>query len=813
MHELGRQLWTATRSLGRKPGFTAIVVLTLALGIGANTAVFSVVNALLLRQMPAADLDTLVAVFTTDRRGEPLTSSYLDAQDLASLDDVFSGAAAHRMFWVGYAEPGGNRIVPCEFAAANYFSVLGVQPALGRTFRPEEDKVGAEPVAVVSHAFWRQRLAAEAAVLGRTLTINGRQVRVVGVAPSSFRGPITGIAIDLWLPLTSQATLLPGGGQELEQRGSRSLAVHARLLPGVTLAAARARVASLSERLAKEYPDSNRDRSFTVLPAGSVHFVPMVDRMMAPIAALLLLLPTLVLLVACSNVGSLLLAHAAARRREIAVRASLGANRRRLATLLLGESAMLALAGTVLGGLVAWAGVRALLAFQPPLPVPITLEVPLDLRVLGFALAVSLLTLIVFGLAPARRAAQTQVVAALRGEEAALGSGRRLTMRRVLVGVQVAASVLMLLGAGWFIRSLGRAQDVDPGFEVEHALVLTPGLMFTHRSPAESRALLDTLATRVAVLPGVRTVGLASRLPLGAGVSTVDFYLEGQPADPRTAPEVDFTSVGPGTLDALGIPVLRGRGIDATDTESSARVAVVSEAMARRFWPDREALGQRFRTHPDGDPIEVVGVVRDLKVRTLGETPRPYVILPLAQDRFEIVSLVARTAGDPRPLVEAARRELESLDRTLPVMEARPMAEYLSLSLFPTRLAVSLLSAFGALGLGLACLGLYGLVSHAAAQRSREIAIRMAMGSTAGKVLSLVAREGLGLVLGGALAGLVLAAVVAGPVSRLLVGVSPFDPLSLLGLLAVLAGTAVAACLVPARRASRVDPMTVLRAE
>lgn len=802
------------RSLARRPGFTAVVVLTLALGIGANTAVFSVVNALLLRPMPAADLETLAVIFTNDRKGEPLTSSYPDARDIAGLSDVFSGVTAHRYFFVSQSEGGDNRVVPCQLTTANYFSVLGLQPALGRGFTPDEDVVGSTaPVAIVSHAYWQQQLGGDPGALGKVLTINGRAVPVVGVAPPDYRGPVTGIAVDLWLPLAASPELLPRRGDNVEQRGSRSLAVHGRLRPGVTIAQARTRLEALAARLGQEYPETNRDRGFTVLPAGEVHFVPMVDKMLAPIAALLMLLPGLLLLVACSNVGSLILSRTMARRREVAIRASLGATRMRLASLVLLEAAVLAVAGAVLGGLLAWLGVRALLAVQPSMSVPIRFDVPVDVRVLGFTLLASLVTMAVAGLTPARRTAQTVIVPALRGEEAALGRGRRLTFRRLLVGVQVAASVTLLVGAGWFVRSLGKAQNVDPGFETEHAVILNPGLIFSNRDEAEIRALVDELTRRVGALPGVTGATVVSNVPLGAGVSTIDFFQDGVAVEERDAPEVDYTLLGSDAFTTLRIPIVRGRAIGAGDGAGSARVAVVSEALAKRFWPDREPLGQRFRTRPGGQPIEVVGVARDIKVRTLGEAPRPFVYLPFAQRFDDMLFLVAATDGDPAGLLASVRQEVLAVDPSTAIMELTTMRAYLQLSLFPTRVTATMLTVFGALGLALACLGLYGLVSHSAAQRSREVAIRVAMGSSSPQVLALVAREGIVLVVIGAAAGLVLAMALSRPVSAFLVGVSPFDPFAFAGLVLALAVTTLVACLLPARRASRVDPMSILRAE
>ncbi len=806
------------RRLIGSPLFTTVAVLSLALGIGANTAIFSVVNSLLLRDLAVASPQNLVNIYTSDDNGIVYaTSSYPDYEDLRQSATVFDGVLAHELFLAQAERDETTSMVMGELVSGNFFSVLGLNAVLGRTFAPEETAVpGRNPVAVLGDAYWRRAFNADPGVIGRTVQLNRRAYTVIGVLAPQFKGMYPMVDTDMYLPMMMANDLNPAGSDRLTTRGSRSLFLVGRLKPGVSLAQAGVAVGAISARLEKQYPESNTARRMSLVPSSSVAIHPAVDRALYPVAGLLLAVVGLVLLIACANLASFLLARATDRRREIAVRLSLGAHRWQLVRQLVVESILLSLLGGVAAVLLAQWALRLLTSFQPPLPIPVHLNVGIDSHVLLFTLAISIVAGIAFGLAPGLQATRADMSSVLRDEAGGvIGGRRRVTLRGALVVAQMAVSVLLLVGAGLFLRSLDKAQRIDPGFDIGPAAILWPQLDmsgFDDKSgPPVQRQLVDALRA----LPGVTGVALADRLPLGAAIQTENISVDGvQPPPGQKTWDVDFTHVDGAYFDLLHIPLMAGRVFTDADGAGTARVAVISEAAARQFWPGGDAVGQIFYLGRTRDtPVRVVGVVRDTKVRTLGEAPRPYFYLNSAQTYIPSMMFVLHGSLPAPQLVAAAQRTALAINPRIVIMEAKTMEQHLALLLYPPRMAALLLSVFGGLALLLAAVGLYGMVSYAVARRTREVGIRAALGASQRDVVGLLTGGGVKLIGVGCAIGLALAAALTWLLSGFLYGVHATDALTFLAVPALLGGVGVLASWVPARRAAHVDPMHALRTE
>jgi predicted permease len=819
----------AVRRLLASPGFACAALATMALGIGANAAIFTVVNTVMLKPAAVERPDRLVEVYTSDSNGvTPATSSYLDYLDLQDLP-VFTNAAAYQLSLLNRSDNGISRVVFAESVAGNYFTALGIRPILGRAFTSADDRPGGDGTTILGHAYWQRQFGGDRGIVGRTLTLNGRPVTVIGVAPPAYKGGFVGIVVDLWIPMNLDYDLNPeSGARDREERGNRSLFMKARLADGVSLQQAQAAVDVLAIRLGASFPTTNKDRKISLYASSDVRLHPNIDKAIAPVAALLMAVPGLVLLVACANVANLLLARSSGRAREIAVRLAVGASRGRLVRLLLTESVTLSTAGGLLGLLTAGWLTRLIQGWTPPgLPIPLALDLGMDQRVMWFTLLVSIATGVVFGLAPALQVTRPALLPALRDDASGwLRAHRRFGLRNVLVVTQVAVSLVLLTAAGLFVRSLQRAQEIDPGFERERALILTPATMLSGLKADERRVFTETLRDRLAILPGVETVALADRVPLGAQIRSTAIVVDDQQPDANgMGTPVDYTINDVGYFRALGIPVLRGRDFTMSDDKTTPNVAIVSEAFAARFWPDVDPIGRQIRfatgrrTDPKGDaattviaPMTVVGVARDTKVRTLGEDPRPYFYRPWRQTD-EDMAFVIRTAGNPVPLVNQVRQTVTDLNPDLPILSLNTMQEHLSLMLTPPRLAAAMLGLFGSLAVLLASLGLYGVVAYSTARRTREIGVRVALGADHRQVVWLVVREGMLLVGVGLAIGFVLTAAATRPLAAYLYGLGAFDPLTFISVSAILAGTALVANYLPARRATKVDPMIALRSE
>ena len=816
MDTLLHDLRYALRTLAKTPAFTAVAVLTLALGIGANATIFSLVNAVFLRP-PAhvVEPERLVALYTSDHSGPAHgASSYPDVQEFARATDVFAGVAAFRPTFASVGEGDAALRTGIELVSGDYFRVLGVPAALGRAFTAGEAGAASPPVAVASHALWR-RLGAEPGLVGSTVAINGQPVTVVGVAPAGFTGSLRGIGSDLWVPI-EQSARLSVGIDDLTQRGHRGLFVMARLTPGMSQAAAQARMAVVARQLLASYGEWWTDRTgggrrITVLAEREARVPPQVRGAALGFAALLLGVVGIVLLICCANVAGLLLARGTARGREIAVRVSLGASRRRVVRQLMTESVVLAGAGAAVGLLVALWAADLVLGIELPVPVTVALDFTPDARVLAFTAAAAVATALLFGLLPALRASRADVATVLKGD-ASRSFGGRARLQGALVAGQLAMSLLLLVGALLIVRTLRDAAAMDTGFATRNVLLASVEPPAGARDSGSVAAL--ALRERVASLPGVRAVTWAANAPLGMESSNrMGVAVEGYRSAPGEELEFHFNRVGPAYFATLDVPLLRGRDFSEADRPGAPPVVVVNESFARRFWPGEDALGKRLSvTGPEGPFAEVVGLARDGKYVSLAEAPLPFMYLPALQRPAGVV-LHVRTAGEPRGLAAAVRREVARAAPGWTVTGVRTMEEHVGESLLPERLAGGVLSLFGALALLLASVGLYGTVAYAVAQRTREIGVRVALGARTSDVMRLVLRRGVHLVVAGLAFGLPLAWGASRAIAAVLPGVRDTDPLALAGASALLALVALAATYLPARRAARVNPMVALRYE
>jgi macrolide transport system ATP-binding/permease protein len=821
--QLVANLWQdvryALRTLRKSPGFAVIAITIMALGIGANTAIFSIVNAVLFRQLPYENPSELVRIFTSDSDGRtPGAVSYPDFVDYRARSDLFSGAVAFENVLLSLTGEDGSEAVMGEFLCSEYFSVLGLEPAVGRSFVPIEDEPGAsEPVVMMAYDTWQRRHGGDPSIIGGTIRLNGRAVTVVGIGPKGYNGSIVGITSEYWLPWGSAVQVESDESRQIVDRSGRSLMMSARLRPGVTLEQAEAALNVLARRLGEEYPETNSNRTVSVYPANRVRLHPIIDSALYPIAGLLMAVVGLVLLVACSNIANLLLVRAASRRKEVAIRLALGARRRRLISQLLTESALLGIAGGVAGLLLAMWAARFIVSFKPPLPVPVAVDLSLDWRVLAFTVALSLITGVLFGLAPALKASRANLVPTLKDETHSLAvKNRRLSVRNLLVVSQVAVSLVLLVGAGLFVRSLINSQGVDPGFETDRTALATFNTEAAFDNDAEAREFLRRLVGRLEAYPEVEAVALSDRLPLTIGAQISGVYIDGLAPPPGEDEfSADFASASPGYFRTMHIPILRGRAFTAADRSDAPRVAIVSVTMARLFWGTEDVVGKRFARGSRSSQVdtEIVGVAQDVKVRTLGENPRPYFYIPTGQDSPFVTSVVVRSVGEPSAVPNLIRREARELNSNVPVMEAGTMVQHVGIVLFVPRMGATLLLGFGILAMVLAGLGLYGVVAFSVAQRTRELGVRVALGAGVGRLVQMVVLQGLALVAVGTVAGLALSAVAMQPVVTMLNDVSPTDPLTLGGMSLLLLLVAALASYLPARRAARSDPMVALRGE
>ena len=797
----------AARILWKNPGFTAVAVIALALGIGANTAIFSVVNTVLLRPLPYKDPEQLVMVWEDNSRhgyprDTPAAGNYVDWRDQNS---VFSSMAAVDEVNFNLTGTGDPERIKGRRVSVSLFPLLGVDPQLGRVFTAAEDQPGAEGVVVLSQRLWQRRFGGDPAIVGKTLTLNDEIHTVVGVMPARFKFPENDD--ELWVPIAFTA-------QEAANRNRHYLEVVARLKPGVTLEQAQSEMTTIGARSQQQYPQSNTDLSVAVT---SLH-----EQLVGDIKpALLILLGAvgLVLLIACANVANLLLARAAIRQKEIALRVALGARRWRLLRQFLTESVLLATLGGILGLAIAYAGLLLLGSFIPE-NISQAREISLDLKVLGFTLLVSLLTGFIFGLAPAIQALRMNQSETLKegGRDSVTGrSGKRL--RSLLVTAEVAVSLVLLIAAGLLINSFLRLRNIDPGFKVDRLLTMKIELPEPKYEAFERRAAFYTdLIQRVQSLAGVRSAAVTTNLPLYRQGNSISIRVEGRP-DPPPGQELIVVTriISPAYFDTMSIPLLAGRQFTDQDTDTTPNAVMISETMAKRFWPGENAIGKRLaagRVRTDADWIQVVGIVKDVRQFELNAEPRPQMYVSYRQaDFFAPEDLVVKTNVDPANMAASVRKAVWEIDKDQPVSNIKTMEEILADSIARQRFSMLLLGVFAGVALLLAAVGIYGVMSYSVAQRTHEIGIRMALGAQTGAVLKLAVGYGLKLVVAGVLIGLIAAFALTRLMSTLLFGVTPTDPATFALISLLLIGVAAVASYIPARRATKVDPLIALRYE
>jgi predicted permease len=817
MVALWQDLRYAFRRLLQSPGFTLVALFSLALGIGANTAIFSIANAIVFRDLPIVDRDQVVHIFRKMPGFPTGPHAYPDFVDIKNAtEDVFTDMAAMG-YTFGQVDE-GDRIdaLMGEMVSGTYFTLMGLDAHIGRTFTAEDDvSPGGHYVVMLGYDHWMNAYGGDVDVLGRTIRMNGHSYEIIGVAPESYPGYIRGFSPAFYVPVAMINQLQSSTTDQLQARGNQSYFIRARLRPGVSVEQARVTMVGMTADFRERFPTGWDEQSeIVVTPDREVIINPMIDTIVLPATVLAMVVVGMVLLIACANLASFLLARATDRRKEVAIRLALGAKRGTLIRQLLTESIVLSLMGGVAGVALALWSVRIGMSVDLPFPIPIDLETGLDGRVLGFSLAISVLAGLVFGMAPAIQSTNPDVAPTLKDESTGGGRPRRLSLRNTLVVGQVAVSLMLLIGAGLFLRSLGEARSMDPGFGHEPTALITFGISGERFTQEEGRVFIRDFEERALAIPGIQAVGLTGNLHLNSlSFSSIDINVDGfDPPQGRQGHLIDRTEVDPGFFDAAGIPIVRGRSFDDSDVADGQQVAIINEAMAQRFWPGEDAVGRIVRS-VGGTDILIVGVAQSTKVRTLGEPPRSFLYRPFSQNYSSFVTFLARTAGSAEQAGVQILSLLREMDPGVVIVESKTMEEHLATMLIPARLSAFLSTLFGALAMALAVIGLYGVVSYAVAQRSREMGIRMSLGAAPKSVVSLMVRGGMTLVAVGGVIGLVLAFLATRAVQGFLFGIAPMDPVAFLSVPAVLGGVALLAAYIPARRASRVDPVRSLKAE
>ncbi|HTM89508.1 MAG TPA: ABC transporter permease [Terriglobales bacterium] len=815
METLLQDIRYGLRMLLKSPGFTAMAVITLALGIGGNTAMFSIVHSVLLKPLPFPNSERLISVNETDSRrpGLPDTFSYPDFFDYRAQNRTFEGMATYRDASFNLTGVGQPQHLDGQVVSSDFFSVLGVKPALGRGFRREEEQAG-RWVVVVSHQLWQSKFGSDPNIVGRTITLDNRSYTVIGVAPASFEFPVEYPAPQLWGSMARDAD--PGGGTPAtapENRGAHFLSVIGRLKPGVTLAQAQTETDLIARRLAHQYPDSNTRRAVTVL-------IPQLQRMVGNVRpALLVLLAAVgfVLLIACANVANLLLAQASKRQREITLRAALGAPRRRLVRQLLTESLLLGVAGGGLGlGLASWILV-AIVHFESG-NIPRLDHEGLNLVVLAFTALVSIAASLLFGLAPAWQTARTDLAETLReGGRGAAGAAHSNRLRSGLVIAETAIGVVLLVGAGLLLRSFQQLIRVDPHFNPHYLLALDVNLPSSRYNDQQTVLFYDQLLAKLRALPGVDAASAAWPLPFSGNDATISFEIQGRPSPPGQHPFAALAVVSPGYFHTLGIALLRGREFNLRDDAKSPPVVIVSQNFARQYFSNQNPIGQHMRPGIGDEKApmrEIVGVVADIKHDSLSDDFDPRYYLPYSQGMFgPQPSIVLRSAGNPATQLDAVSSAIHGMDKELAVFNVHTMDEMMSNSANQPRFNAFLFSLFAAVALLLTAIGLYGVMAYSVVQKTHEIGIRMALGADPSDLLRMVLQRAVVLVGAGLGVGIAIGLGVTRFLASMLFAVHPLDWPTYAAVAAVLMGVGLLAGYVPARRASRVDPMVALRYE
>jgi predicted permease len=820
--DFANDLRFAARMLLKNRGFSAVAVISLALGFGLNTTIFTVVNAVLLNPLPVRDVSRLVELDTVDTKTKVTQSkfaklgmSFPNFEDYRRQNQVLTDVVAWLALpvtWSGGAEP---RQAQAYLVSANYFDVLGLTPAVGRFFRPAEDtQPNSNTVAVISHALWTNKFGADPSIVGRSMILNATPYNIIGVAPRGFKGTVSlGSAEQVWIPTSMEAQILAGFFVEnFHDRRLLSMATFGRLKPGIDIQQAEVSLKTIASRLESEYPKDNGGRSVVLTPLADTAVGANNHDQFALAGATMLIAVGLVLLIACANLANLLLAQAARREKEMTVRAALGAGRGRLIRQLLTESTLLSLAGAIVGLILAYWGRGLLWSYRPSFIQQNDVDLALDSHVLLFTLGMALLTGALFGAAPAFKASAPDLADTLKAGGRGNSVGWRSNpVRSLLVVVETALALVALIGAGLFIRSQRNAQKIDPGFESERLFMMAADLGALHYTEGQAQQFYRSVVERASSAPGVQSATIAANFPLGGGFSRTVFP-EGQDEASGYRGTLTVTnSIVPNYFDTLRIPILEGQGFTDNDRKDTRLVAVVSEAMAKHFWPDESAVGKRFHFFGDSSLREIVGVSGNTVVNQIGDPPQPIAYLPIAQEYSPFVTVQVRTTGEPEAAIGTVRGIVQSLDTNLAITNVQTIREIMNEALWAPRMGAALLTLFGGLALVLAAVGVYGVLSYSVNQQRHEIGIRRALGAQESDVMRLVAGQGMRLATAGLVLGLLLSSLFARLLASLLFGVSAMDPWTFAGVTSLLLVVALIACYIPARRALRVDPLVALR--
>ena len=810
------------RTLAKNPGFAGIAILSLALGIGANTAMFSYVDAVLLRPLPVPDAGRVVEVNSTAPGTHLGSMSYADYVDLTGQTRTLSALVCYQLFSAG-SSPGRDsipRVNLAVIASANFFSGLGIDIPLGRGFRPEEDAVtGRDAVVVITHSLWERDFGSDRGAIGRKLRVNGSDFTIIGVAAPEFTSPEAFVVPDVYLPAHSFPQAMPGAKPDfLTSRGRRGWTVFGRVKPGVSASEAQAELKTLAKRLAEQYPDTNRERSVTVLNYQKARFERnTIDSMLS---LTMLGITALVLLIACANVANLVLARGAARAKEIAIRMAIGAGRGRLIRQLLTESFLLAIMGGIAGLGVGYLGVRFLRSVDIVADIPLSFDVRMDGRLLLFGMTLAIATGIIFGLFPALRGTRNDLASTIKssdqGPVRASFWGGRISARNLLVVAQLTLSVVLLIASAFFIRGFVAAQRIDPGYRLDHTLILGFDPALIRYDEAKGRQFYKTLRDRVREINGVSNVTLTRAIPFMPNQRVRNVIVDGFQSRPgEDAPYSFASSVDENYFPLMETPILRGRAFDTRDTASSPPVAIVNETLAARTWPGRDPIGQKMRLDgPKGPVVEVIGVAKNGKYLYWAEPAQAFLWTPFAQDYTSQMTLVVRSNVDPASISSAVRDTTRAIDPDMPLFDIRTMESfYEKRAMLGPRIIAQMVTTIGLMGLLLAIIGLYGVVAYAVNRRTKEIGIRMAIGAKPADVLRMVLGQGMTFTVIGLAVGIAGAIFAMRFLITFTVGVKPHDPVVFIGVPAILAAVMMAACWIPARRAARVDPVLTLRQE
>ena len=811
MDRLFQDLIVSFRRLGSSPGFTVAAILTLALGIGANTTIFSLVNAVVFRPFGVERQNELVFFNTRTNKAEYPALSYLDYKDYRDRNTVLSGMAMYRIVPMNMSRGSGknSRLWGYE-VTGNYFELLGVTAIRGRTLHPEDDvNKGGHPLAVITYSCWQRRFAGDPDIAGKKVKVNGLDYTILGVTPSGFVGTELIFTPEIFVPIM-MAAQIEGYNWIDERRDSNGFAI-GRLKPGVSMKTAEGAINAITAQLGREYPDADAGVSIVLSPPGMAGTY--LRGAITGFSAVLMVVAGMVLLIACVNLASLLLARAADRRKDTAIRLALGASRGQLVRQLLTESLVLSVFGGTAGILLAFWLTDLVNGWTPPIDVPVIPRVVMDVRVLLFAAVVSLVTGLLFGLVPALQSTRAALAGAMRND-APSDKLRRVNLRDVLVTAQVALSVVLLIGSVLVVRSLQHALGMHLGFEPQHAAVVSFDTGLQGYNEERTREFQRRLLDKVRSLPGMEAAGMIDGLPLTLNISFSTIYIEGKP-EPRVGdvPQANMYNITPGYLRAMQTKLIAGRDIDARDTKDTPFVVLVNEAFGRQLLPGEDPVGKRFRYGKQGKWMQIAGVVEDGKYRSLGETPSPTVFQDIVQEYRSNVTLIARSPLPEAETTRQLRRAVAELDPSLTIYESGSVTSRLALALFPARLVAVVLASFGLLAVVLAATGVYGIMAYAVSRRTREIGIRMALGAAPAQVLRVLLMRTAVLLGIGTVFGLAMALAGGQFFAQILYGVSARDPLTYACAISLMALVAFLACLVPARRAIKIDPLTALRTE